>query len=303
MTHYGVDLSQYQGDIDCTGWKAAGIDFAYVKVSEGGDIRNGDAIQQCAALRAAGIKVGYYHFVDTAPSVSDQFTNFSLYAMALGTPDLPTALDVESPDPAGWPALGNLVVNLALRIESWHPRQCILYVNGSFYGALPGFPWGRTVWYADPGAPAPNRPCLIWQKGYRAVPGLPVVDSDQFMGTEAQWAAFSQTPTIAPPVIVSAPQPPGASMPVTPALNYRPGQYDFFQVESGTLWHHWHLLGVWEKESLQVATGQGGLAPTLQGQPAASVVGGVCVVVAEDTNGNAWIFQQGATGNWEFTAP
>ena len=91
-------------------------------------------------------------------------------------------------------------------------------------------------------------------------------------------------------------------MPVSQAVTYRAGQYDFFQSSAGRLVHRFHAALGWAEEDLQDVTGMGSLAPTFtSAAPAVAVVGGVVVVTVEDTAGNAWIFEQGATGNWAFT--
>jgi len=213
MTHLGRDYSSFQGHLtpaDC-----AGIEFAYVKVTQGSSYQNPDAAQQAAALRAAGVKVGFYHFVTVTDSVADQLENFAQMAAALGGSDLPPAQDSETTDPAGWPMLAKIMVGIAVGIEAWgHPVpnvESVVYVNLSFYNALPGFPWGRSVWLADPNPGAPHRPCLILQGAPRAISStdLKVVDPDTFMGSEAEWEAFIGE---AAPIVHTGP-PEGSSPP------------------------------------------------------------------------------------------
>ena len=195
MSHLGRDFSSYQGnltDADC-----AGIEFAFVKATEGADYKNPYAPQQCAALRAAGVHVGYYHFFQPGVNVLDQLDNFHKMISALGPTKLPFALDNEVADGAGWPDLASKAMGFIQAVESWqlyvpNPRS-ISYVNVSFYKALPGFPWGRWVWLADPNPGSPHEPCLILQSAPRPVSGadLKVVDPDTFLGSEADWAAFT----------------------------------------------------------------------------------------------------------------
>jgi hypothetical protein len=54
----GVDVSRYQA---VSGWEA-GIDFAFVKVTEGMTYVNSTWVAQRDTARAAGLVVGYYHF-------------------------------------------------------------------------------------------------------------------------------------------------------------------------------------------------------------------------------------------------
>lgn len=224
MTHLGRDFSSFQGDLtpaDCEG-----IDFAYCKATQGGEYKNPDAPQQCAALRRAGVKVGYYHFFTMTDLVGDQLNNFHQMAQALGATPLPLALDSETVDPGGWPDLAAKMMDFATGVEGWtnwvpHPRS-LLYVNLTFYHDLEGFPWGRWVWLADPNAGAPHEPCLILQAAPRAVSAtdLKSVDPDTFLGSEAAWAAFSGSvaapePTPEPPTITQDPEDEVQSTPVT----------------------------------------------------------------------------------------
>ena len=309
MTYLGVDLSNYQGDLPETGLEH--LDFAYVLATDGSDFKNPDAPQQVAALRKQGVRVGLYHYV-TTDNTLDQENNFYYMATALGGTDLPLALDIETGggSPQEWQALAARVADFALAIEGWsltarHPRT-ILYANEDYYVNLPGFPWGRWVWYARPGVSSPDRPCLVWQSGERPVSGVPgEVDADQFMGSEAQWALFTQeapSPTPAPPKPpVQPPLTPQESlMAVTQAVTYRAGQYDYFMVTGGRLIHHWHAALGWAQEDVCNVLDLKDLAPTLTGQPQVAVLGGVCIVTAEDSTGKSWCFQQGATGGWEF---
>ncbi len=214
--HLGRDFSSYQGnltDADCEG-----IDFAYVKATEGADYKNPYAPQQTGMLRSHGVEVGFYHFFQPADPVLDQLHNFQLMVSALGGTKLPLALDSEVQSNLGWPTLATRMMDFATGVESFtnfipNPRS-LLYVNLNFYDSLQGFPWGRWVWLADPNAGAPHRPCLILQQAPRPVSGtdLKVVDPDVFMGTDAQWLQFTGAPA-------PAPSQPVADLPTVPGPN------------------------------------------------------------------------------------
>jgi hypothetical protein len=239
VAHLGIDLSSYQGDISpavAAGLKNAGIEFAFVKATQGGGTNgytNPDAHQQVNALRVAGIRVGLYHFVTVADTVSDQVQHFLPFAQALGGSDLPLALDIEQTDPAGWADLATKVMAIAMQIEA-EPTvvRCplaLLYANLNFYRNLVGFPWGRLVWLADPNPGAPHEPCLVLQSAPRPEGGLSNVDPDVFQGTEAQWVAFvssGQTPVVTGGT-GTAPQPaPVPSPPVPTPTAPTPKEFD-----------------------------------------------------------------------------
>jgi hypothetical protein len=204
MTHAGLDLSNYQGEItpgQLQAIKAAGVEFAYVLATDGGGAsgyQNPDAPQQAAALRSIGVKVGFYHFYRPAVPTFEQVTAFLIFIGTMGGSDLPTMLDSETPDAAGWDALANGMMQFALQLEAEnnHARNALtgFYVNTNFYDNLPGFPWGRVVWFAEPSAKLPTKPCWIWQIAPRPEAGFSNVDPDVFVGTDAQWAQFTASP-------------------------------------------------------------------------------------------------------------
>ena len=238
MTHYGRDFSSFQGNLspeDC-----AGVDFAYIKATQGAGYINPFAPQQVRALRAAGVHVGLYHFLTVTDSLGDQLHNFATYAQSLGGSQLPPALDSETVDPAGWGALATLMSNFAVGVEGWGEpvpnTKSVIYVNLSFYESLPGFPWGRSVWLADPNPGAPHRPCLILQGAPRPVSGADPksVDPDVFMGSEADWAAFTGTPAVPAPLPTNAvPGPDGIEVSVIGRMANGSGLYAGRAANSG----------------------------------------------------------------------
>src|SRR6185295_7868151 len=78
----GIDVSHYQGRIDWAALPAQGVDFAYIKASEGGDLRD-DAFQaNWAGARRAGIARGAYHYFTLCRPGAAQAANFIAAAPA-----------------------------------------------------------------------------------------------------------------------------------------------------------------------------------------------------------------------------
>ena len=57
----GIDVSQVQGVIDWKAARAAGVDFAYIRASQGSDMRDERFAANWAESAAAGVKRGAYH--------------------------------------------------------------------------------------------------------------------------------------------------------------------------------------------------------------------------------------------------
>ena len=58
----GLDVSNWQGDIDYAQVKAAGIEVVYIKASEGTTYKDPYFERNYANAKANGLKVGFYHF-------------------------------------------------------------------------------------------------------------------------------------------------------------------------------------------------------------------------------------------------
>ena len=67
--HQGIDVSMWQGDIDFNKVAASGVDTVYIRSSLGCDYTDPYFAQNYERARAAGLNVGFYHYV-TARTVS-----------------------------------------------------------------------------------------------------------------------------------------------------------------------------------------------------------------------------------------
>ena len=90
----GIDVSHHQGAIDWARLPAQGVDFAYIKASEGGDHRDPAFAANWEGARKAGIQRGAYHFFTLCRPGAEQAANF--IATVPADPDaLPPAVDLE----------------------------------------------------------------------------------------------------------------------------------------------------------------------------------------------------------------
>lgn len=299
MTYLGRDFSSFQGNL--TPADVAGIDFAYVKVSEGKDYANEYAPQQVATLNAAGVKVGHYHFFDDAVDVLDQLHNFQLQSATVGGSSLPPVVDCEQQDPGGWNALASKLMDFVTNVEGWtypvsHPR-CMIYVDLTFddnLSAADHFPWGRWVWLADPSHQSPSLPCRVWQNGEATLSDGKTIDTDVFIGSDADWAEFiNETAPQEKPVMVAT-----ESQPISFA-----GQENVLSVFAGKLYREYDDGGTWQKVDLAVKSGNpAAQAVTFFDQAPRAALSKdqtQLLVTVEDSNYRTWFFainQDGSVG-------
>ena len=94
-TVLGVDVSHHNGTID---WKAIAakdsMQFVFIKATEGATVIDGMFSKYLSGAKAAGLKVGAYHFHTTSSDAESQFDSFRKVAKK-GDIDLIPVLDAE----------------------------------------------------------------------------------------------------------------------------------------------------------------------------------------------------------------
>lgn len=195
----GIDVSNHQGDIDWRALAAHGVDFAYIKATEGGDFRDRRFQQNWSAAKAAGIARGAYHFFRQCKSGADQAANF-IAAVPKETGALPPVIDAEhmGPCPAGQtvPDVKAEVLAFMTLVEAHYGRRPIIYVTAEFDQAyLAGDLAGETFWVRSLFLPPSIREqnWLFWQYHHRGQrPGVNgPVDLNAFRGSRADFLAFA----------------------------------------------------------------------------------------------------------------
>ncbi|MEG4073168.1 GH25 family lysozyme [Microcoleus sp. Pol14C2] len=95
MSIRGIDVSDYQPNVNWQEVARDGIAFAFVKSTEGATFVAQSFARNWAAMKAAGIQRGAYHFFQPASSIQEQIDLF-LKTVKLEPGDLPPVLDVET---------------------------------------------------------------------------------------------------------------------------------------------------------------------------------------------------------------
>jgi lysozyme len=175
----GIDVSHHQGAIDWPALPAQGVDFAYIKATEGGDHRDRRFAENWTGSRRAGIARGAYHFFTLCRPGRDQAANF-IAAVPRDPQALPPAVDLEYMgncsgrfSPAAFHA--ELATYIRL-VEAHYGQPVLLYLTEEFDQAyrvsarVPRPLWLRSLVF-EPGFGA--RPWQVWQvSNFRRLRGI-----------------------------------------------------------------------------------------------------------------------------------
>ncbi|WP_299285972.1 GH25 family lysozyme [uncultured Tateyamaria sp.] len=205
----GMDAARFQTFVDWPRAKAVGIEFVFLKATEGGDLLDIKFKDHWAGAAQAGIKRGAYHFYYfcTSPEVQAQFF-IDTVPRTRGT--LPPVLDMEwnpfSPTCQRRPAAATVRDEMQrwINIVQAHYGQApIIYTTPRFYkeNELAAFRntefWLRTT-AKTPAEAFPGQKWTFWQ--YTSTGTLPntpgAIDINAFNGSTAAWEAWLERRTL-----------------------------------------------------------------------------------------------------------
>jgi lysozyme len=194
----GVDISGHQGAVDWDLLKADGVDFAYIKASEGETFNDPRFSRNWYAAEQAGILRGAYHFFTQCRSGKAQAQNF-MRVVPVDPNALPPVVDAEHMGPClQSPAVKDVAAEIEVflnALQAQYKVRPIIYTTREFHDAyLAGkFPkerfWVRRLLLAPQFR---QNQWVFWQyhnRGRRAGVGGPV-DLDVFKGTRAELEAL-----------------------------------------------------------------------------------------------------------------
>ena len=202
---HGLDVARFQGTISWFNVRDAGIKFAYIKATEGGDLLDPQFRENWRETRRVGIRRGAYHFYYFCRPAEDQARWFIRNVPRDGQA-LPHVLDMEwnpfsptctlRPDGAVVRAEARKFLDM---LEAHYGKRPIIYTTPDFYdqtgiGQIKGTEfWLRSV--ADSVSNVyPGQSWRIWQyTGTGLVPGvIGEVDINVFNGTPEAWEAWGR---------------------------------------------------------------------------------------------------------------
>lgn len=189
----GIDVSSYQGAIDWKRVHAAGVVFAFARVSDGvdADARFADNF---AAMRRAHVKRGAYQYF-RASEDADAQADLAVRALRrAGGADIPLVADVETDDGETREVVQAKLRRWLERVERRTHRHPIVYTSPSQAALLLDGKFGEwPLWIAHYEVDAPTVPdgwerWTFWQHAQTGrVDGIAGdVDLDQFAGTRKE---------------------------------------------------------------------------------------------------------------------
>ena len=163
----GIDVSHHQGAIDWPEVARDDVSFAYLKASEGADNQDEAFKGNWKAARAAGLRVGAYHYFTFCKPGAAQAANF-LATVPHAADALPPVVDLEfggnCQTRPGPDALRQQLAAFLRPVEAREGKRAILYMTPEFQQiyavALPDRPvWRRSIAMQ----PDDKLPWVFWQ--------------------------------------------------------------------------------------------------------------------------------------------
>lgn len=200
---HGIDLSRWQEEVDWPTARANGVNFAFIKATEGGDHADPGFARHWRESAAAGVPRGAYHFYYFCRSAREQAAWF-IANVPKEQGMLPPVLDLE------WNGASRTCTNRPTPSEVRAEAMTFLNLVGRHYGLRPivyttvdfwrdnelwlldgAQPWLRAV-TRHPSEAYPGEQWTFWQySGTGLVPGIRgEVDLNAFAGTPGEWSAW-----------------------------------------------------------------------------------------------------------------
>lgn len=124
----GIDVSEWQGNIDYSQVKNAGIEVVYIRASEGFNYTDPYYLRNYNGAKENEIKVGFYHYL-TARNTEEAEEQADFFASVIGglSPDCRLAIDFES-----FPGLSNDEINeisfaFLRRVQEKTGKEMVVY--------------------------------------------------------------------------------------------------------------------------------------------------------------------------------
>ena len=173
----GVDVSEYQGNIDWNVLAEQNISFAYIKATKGSKYRDKKFSYNWENASKTKLKIGAYHLFDYEDPASEQAANY-ISVVPKQEESLPPAIDLElygeqRENPPDREKTVGILSELLSILEDHYGKKPVIYVTKRSFnlyikGNFKEYPlWARNV-HEEPQFPD-NREWTFWQYSNRGV--------------------------------------------------------------------------------------------------------------------------------------
>lgn len=173
----GVDVSSYQENVDFKKLKEQGVEFAYIKATEGSAHVDGSFSEKWQAAKETGVLAGAYHYFSYESSGATQAENFiktvgSLEGRLIPAVDMELTVEEVYDPPAKEDVVRGLKAFLAV-VEEEYGVKPLIYAQKDYYDKylaedFATYPrWARNVFY--PVYVDAGDEWLVWQYNDRGM--------------------------------------------------------------------------------------------------------------------------------------
>ncbi len=172
-THYGIDISHFQGDLMKMYTSKGGMSYVICKATQGNYFVDPDFRSNWNEIREHGLIRGAYHFYDCKIDPEVQALFFATHASDINSTDIAPILDIEQGSMTKAVSGAQMETDILVflkTVEKKFDRKPILYTDYAFaqeYLKNPEFA-NYDLWLAEySGNTQPRVPDLWKEKGYK----------------------------------------------------------------------------------------------------------------------------------------
>ena len=187
----GIDISAHNGEINFSQVAESGIQFVYIKATEGATFKDARFQYNYKNARKAGLKVGVYHFFRFNIDGKSQALNI-INSIKGKNLDLPIAIDIEEYTNNKKISTDIIISRISSLIKTLNDNKLpfILYTNKKgFRRFIKNYLKDYPLWICSFSNPPINSDWLIWQHSHKgSIKGISGdTDLNTFNGSTAEW--------------------------------------------------------------------------------------------------------------------
>lgn len=190
----GIDISRHNGEIDFNKVAESGMEFVFIKASEGKDYRDPQFSKNYDKAKEAGLKTGAYHFFRFDAEGADQAENF-LKAVSDRPLELGHVIDIEKAgNPEGYDP-EDIKRKLSAMVEymNLEGHRVMIYTNlEGYYDYIEDILPGTALWICSFREHPIYAEWTFWQFDHHGkIDGIKEeVDINVFCGNREEWQSF-----------------------------------------------------------------------------------------------------------------